>query len=33
MMLDEQGENEFEGLLAVVERLECLKSKESNERP
>ena len=31
VMLDEQKQNEFEGLLAVVECLESLKSKESNK--
>ena len=32
-MLHERGQNEFEGLLAVVEFLESLKSKESNKSP
>ena len=33
VMLDEQGQNECEGLLTEAERLESLKSMESNKSP
>ena len=32
-MLDEQGQNEYEGLLTEAECLESLKSMESNKSP